>query len=56
MSYETRPSQSTDLAWTGYNGRCNKIADTCYAFWVGASLNVRFPFSFAYLPACCFYW
>lgn len=29
-----------DLNWTGYNGRCNKIADTCYAFWVGASLDV----------------
>ena len=25
----------------GFNGRCNKIADTCYAFWVGASLAVR---------------
>jgi len=27
--------------WTGYNGRSNKTADTCYAFWVGASLNVH---------------
>ena len=26
----------------GFNGRCNKVADTCYAFWVGASLAVRF--------------
>ena len=24
----------------GFNGRCNKVADTCYAFWVGASLAV----------------
>ncbi|KAK5104811.1 geranylgeranyl transferase type-1 subunit beta, partial [Cryomyces antarcticus] len=26
--------------WAGFNGRCNKLADTCYAFWVGASLDV----------------
>ena len=26
--------------WTGFNGRPNKIADTCYAWWVGASLKV----------------
>ena len=26
--------------WTGFNGRCNKVADTCYAWWVGASLEV----------------
>lgn len=25
---------------TGLSGRTNKIADTCYAFWVGASLEV----------------
>lgn len=28
--------------WVGFNGRCNKKADTCYAFWVGASLEVLF--------------
>lgn len=39
-SYEGRPSSHFDLAWTGYNGRCNKIADTCYAFWVGGALGV----------------
>lgn len=22
------------------NGRANKVADTCYAFWVGASLHI----------------
>jgi geranylgeranyl transferase type-1 subunit beta len=27
----------------GFNGRCNKKADTCYAFWVGASLDVCGP-------------
>jgi geranylgeranyl transferase type-1 subunit beta len=26
--------------WGGFNGRCNKLADTCYSFWVGASLDV----------------
>ncbi|KAL1304644.1 hypothetical protein AAFC00_003607 [Neodothiora populina] len=39
-SFEGRPSHSFDVDWTGFNGRCNKIADTCYAFWVGASLNI----------------
>lgn len=24
----------------GMNGRTNKVADTCYAFWVGASLHI----------------
>lgn len=28
------------LKCAGLNGRCNKVADTCYAFWVGASLSV----------------
>ena len=27
----------------GFNGRTNKRADTCYAFWVGGSLAVRTP-------------
>lgn len=26
--------------WGGFNGRCNKLADTCYSFWVGASLDM----------------
>lgn len=30
---------------TGLSGRTNKIADTCYAFWVGASLSVSNPLS-----------
>jgi geranylgeranyl transferase type-1 subunit beta len=24
----------------GFNGRCNKFADTCYSFWNGATLMV----------------
>lgn len=26
--------------WAGYNGRTNKVADTCYVFWVSATLKV----------------
>lgn len=29
-----------DLQFAGFNGRCNKVADTCYSFWVGGSLAV----------------
>jgi len=39
-SYASRPSSRFELDWTGFNGRCNKIADTCYAFWVGGALSV----------------
>ena len=28
----------TPLQWVGFNGRCNKIADACYSWWVAASL------------------
>ena len=33
-------ASSHDLRWAGFNGRCNKVADTCYAFWVGGTLGV----------------
>ena len=26
--------------WVGVNGRCNKVADTCYSYWVGGTLGV----------------
>lgn len=29
--------------WGGFHGRCNKNADTCYSFWIGASLDVGAP-------------
>lgn len=29
-----------DSGFVGLNGRCNKAADTCYTFWVSASLSV----------------
>lgn len=29
-----------DVQFAGFAGRCNKAADTCYAFWAGGSLAV----------------
>lgn len=29
-----------ELQWAGFNGRPNKIADTCYSWWVCGSLAV----------------
>lgn len=29
-----------DMRWVGFDGRCNKPADTCYTFWVGGTLSV----------------
>ncbi|KAH8814341.1 terpenoid cyclases/protein prenyltransferase alpha-alpha toroid [Hyaloscypha sp. PMI_1271] len=29
-----------DVDFVGFNGRCNKSVDTCYAYWVTASLDV----------------
>ncbi|KAE9971523.1 hypothetical protein EG328_005530 [Venturia inaequalis] len=29
-----------ELQWIGFNGRCNKLADTCYSWWVGGSLAI----------------
>jgi len=31
---------SEELLWAGFNGRCNKTADTCYSFWNGGTLAV----------------
>ncbi|KAL2795852.1 terpenoid cyclases/protein prenyltransferase alpha-alpha toroid [Aspergillus keveii] len=33
------PSAET-LQWAGFNGRCNKYADTCYSFWNTATLDM----------------
>jgi len=33
-------SVERSIEWSGMNGRCNKDADTCYAFWTGAALAV----------------
>jgi prenyltransferase beta subunit len=29
-----------DVQWAGFSGRSNKIADTCYCFWVAGTLDV----------------
>ncbi|KAF8863348.1 terpenoid cyclases/Protein prenyltransferase [Acephala macrosclerotiorum] len=36
----TEEEAPQDEQFVGFNGRCNKRADTCYAFWVGAALNM----------------
>ena len=41
-SVETSPH---NLQWAGFNGRCSKVADTCYAFWVGGTLGVSSRYS-----------
>ncbi|KAF4552375.1 Prenyltransferase and squalene oxidase repeat-containing protein 2 [Elsinoe fawcettii] len=40
LSFSTRPTRSFAQDWVGLNGRPNKIADTCYAFWVGGALHL----------------
>ncbi|QDS72772.1 hypothetical protein FKW77_004694 [Venturia effusa] len=35
-----RHTTEEELQWVGFNGRCNKIADTCYSWWVGGSLAI----------------
>ncbi|KAF2832088.1 geranylgeranyl transferase type I beta subunit [Ophiobolus disseminans] len=34
------PHAHFELQWVGVNGRCNKVADTCYAYWVSAPLKL----------------
>ncbi|KAI9818222.1 MAG: hypothetical protein M1827_000847 [Pycnora praestabilis] len=29
-----------ELLWSGFSGRCNKIADTCYSWWVLGTLSM----------------
>lgn len=39
LSLPRIPSISADtIPCAGFNGRCNKVADTCYSFWNGATL------------------
>lgn len=35
-----RPHLHFELDWVGVNGRVNKVADTCYAYWVAAPLQI----------------
>lgn len=34
------PHARSDLIWVGMNGRCNKAADTCYAYWTCTPLQI----------------
>ena len=43
-SAATHESDYVDLSWVGFNGRTNKVADTCYSFWVGGTLSVSTHF------------
>jgi geranylgeranyl transferase type-1 subunit beta len=38
LSFDDKPSSHFELEWVGMNGRCNKIGDTCYAYWNCAPL------------------
>ena len=40
LPHASMEMSSHELQWAGFNGRCNKVADTCYAFWVGGTLGV----------------
>jgi geranylgeranyl transferase type-1 subunit beta len=35
--------EADTISCAGFNGRCNKFADTCYSFWNGATLVVCSP-------------
>lgn len=37
---------------SGFQGRCNKDPDTCYAFWNGATLDLLGKHSFVDVPSC----
>lgn len=38
---DLRPNKmESEPRWAGFNGRCNKLADTCYSFWNMATLQV----------------
>lgn len=36
------PQSHGSIECAGFSGRCNKFADTCYSFWIMATLSVRF--------------
>ena len=39
------PLDEASLKCAGFNGRLNKLADTCYCFWVTGTLGVSIPFN-----------
>lgn len=38
------PLDESSRKWAGFNGRLNKLADTCYCFWVTGTLGVSILF------------
>ena len=40
LDFESLPFTSSIDHLAGFNGRCNKPADTCYSFWAGSTLAV----------------
>jgi geranylgeranyl transferase type-1 subunit beta len=40
LNSKGRPHIHYELEWVGMNGRCNKIADTCYAYWTCLPLQL----------------
>lgn len=45
------PLSGATISCAGFNGRCNKLADTCYSFWNGAALIVCLPITINKPPA-----
>lgn len=44
------PLSGETISCAGFNGRCNKLADTCYSFWNGAALVVCLLFPHKQTP------
>ncbi|KAJ5385280.1 Terpenoid cyclases/protein prenyltransferase alpha-alpha toroid [Penicillium concentricum] len=40
-----QPIEADTISCAGFNGRCNKYADTCYSFWNGATLMMLDQYS-----------
>ena len=38
-AHDCHPEDPSVLQWVGVNGRCNKVGDTCYAYWVCTPLK-----------------
>ena len=47
LDFESLSLTSSADILAGFNGRCNKPADTCYSFWAGSALAVSSVLSFA---------
>lgn len=45
-------SLTDDAKYIGFNGRCNKIADTCYTWWTQGTLAVLGLLNTSFSPSC----